>query len=325
MQLFSFRKMILKTTGLLILLTSFNAMAELQLTSVWQVDGLSNPESVTYDWVRDQYFVSNMAGDGLSGDGQGFISLISGNGELINKNWVTGLNAPKGLAIRGDTLFVASLTSGAALGDNGLQDLTSQVVAIDIETGAIVAEIPAPGAHLLNDTAVGPHGNVYVSDLGGNAIYRLQNGTFQPWLESLGLQDPNGLFVDSRNVYVASFGLLSDPDTGVYDFDNPLGFPKKVDVRSKEITNLNNSTPLGLLDGITAFRFRTWLVTNKTDFLLQLLNRRGEVITSTMLAGDPADLTYVPSQRLVVIPFASNGDTNLTSDAVVAYRIGFGY
>ena len=70
------------------------------------------------------------------------------------------LNAPKGMALRGDTLFVADIDilrmfnrrTGAPLG------------------GVDVAE---RGATFLNDVAVGPDGSLYITDDAGGTIWRV--------------------------------------------------------------------------------------------------------------------------------------------------------
>src|SRR5690606_21634879 len=66
------------------------------------------------------------------------------------QNGVT-LHAPKGMAIKGDTLFVADIDT---------------VRMFHRETGAVLGARGVPGATFLNDIAVGPDGTVYVSDSG---------------------------------------------------------------------------------------------------------------------------------------------------------------
>src|SRR5438477_2299012 len=79
--------------------------------------GLQTPESVLYDADQDVYFISNINGQPLNADNNGYISRVKPDtlqGDLqwiqAGKNGVT-LNAPKGLVIAGDTLYVADLTT----------------------------------------------------------------------------------------------------------------------------------------------------------------------------------------------------------------------
>ena len=313
---------------LLVLATTFNllgagsAYGELKLEEKWRITGLSNPESVAYDAKRDRCYVSNMAGDGLEGKGLGYISVISGNGKLLHKAWVSRLNAPKGMAIQGDTLYVSTLSPQTKTGDNGLLDLSSVVTVINLNTGDILRHIPAPGAHLFNDIAVSTAGHVYVSDMGSNSIYRLEKDRFELWLSSRRLQDPNGLYADGSKLYVASFGVLSDPLTGAYDFNNPHGGTKVIDLLTRELKDFGSSEPVGMLDGIVKSTSNTWFITNKVDGQLQELNAKGAIIDSIKLGGAPADLGYDAQREYVIIPFGTaEVKEGQLSDAVAAYSI----
>lgn len=120
------------------------------------VDSLSQPESVKFDADQKVYFVSNIAGPSLKKDGVGFISRLREDGTLESRSWIRSgrngvtLNAPKGMAIVGDTLWVTDIDvvrgfnrrSGAPVGTVDLSKL---------------------GAAFLNDVSVGPDG-IYVTD-----------------------------------------------------------------------------------------------------------------------------------------------------------------
>src|ERR1700704_2671812 len=104
-----------------LLLTVSTALAAAPV-EVWRVAGLSNPESVLFDPTANILYVSNVAGDAAGKDGKGFISRLSLDGKVLDLEWATGLDAPKGLAQVGDKLYVSDIDS---------------LVAIDIKTGAI--------------------------------------------------------------------------------------------------------------------------------------------------------------------------------------------
>src|SRR5438128_11263884 len=78
--------------------------------------GLQTPESVLWDPQQDVYFISNINGQALAADNNGYISRVNPDTMQVEAKWVEGgvkpgvtLNAPKGMAIVGDTLYVADI------------------------------------------------------------------------------------------------------------------------------------------------------------------------------------------------------------------------
>jgi hypothetical protein len=120
-------------------------------TKVAVVEGFLTPESVKYDSAQDVYFVSNINGGPLAKDNNGFISRVRPDGAIENLKFIEGahngvtLNAPKGLALRGDTLWVADI---------------DVVRAYDAKTGVPrdSVSLASLGAVFLNDIATAPTG-----------------------------------------------------------------------------------------------------------------------------------------------------------------------
>ena len=75
----------------------------------WQATGLDAPESVVFDADAGVFYVSNVNGEANAADGNGYISKLSLQGEIEEKEWVTGLNAPKGLALHDGMLYVSDI------------------------------------------------------------------------------------------------------------------------------------------------------------------------------------------------------------------------
>src|ERR687883_2057839 len=73
---------------------------QLKVNKLWETPTkLKNPESVAYSPKQNVLFVSNVNGKPDQKDQNGFVSKVSpSNGSVIELNWVTGLNAPKGIA-----------------------------------------------------------------------------------------------------------------------------------------------------------------------------------------------------------------------------------
>ncbi|MGH7718701.1 MAG: hypothetical protein ACREON_07655, partial [Gemmatimonadaceae bacterium] len=78
-------------------------------------EGFSTPESVLYDAEADAYFVSNINGSPGERDNNGFISRVRADGTVDSMRFIAGgrggvtLNAPKGMALVGDTLWVTDI------------------------------------------------------------------------------------------------------------------------------------------------------------------------------------------------------------------------
>lgn len=128
------------------------------------VVGLHDPESVRYDAEQDVFFVSNMAGFGSLKDDNGYIVRVRAAGAGPVEMFVEGgrggvtLNAPKGMTIQGDTLWVTDI---------------DVVRGFHRRTGAPVATIDfsAVAPVLLNDIAAGSDGTLRVTDTGIHMVY----------------------------------------------------------------------------------------------------------------------------------------------------------
>ena len=61
------------------------------------------------DAATGTIYVANIEGDPVGKDGKGSISIIGKDGTITNQNWVTGLNAPKGMGITNGMLYVTDI------------------------------------------------------------------------------------------------------------------------------------------------------------------------------------------------------------------------
>ncbi len=165
-----------------------------------RVEGFEGPESVRYDPDLDVWYVSNVNGTPVAKDGNGYLSRLKSDGTVDSLKWIVSgangvtLDAPKGLALQGDTLWVADITN---------------VRGFNRRTGAPVASIAVKGSKFLNDIAVGPDA-LYLTDSGfeGGAkglehtgpdrIYRIgPDRRVSVALQSDSLTGPNGIAWDA--------------------------------------------------------------------------------------------------------------------------------
>lgn len=159
------------------------------LTEIWRMDGFAQPESVAPSADGTLLYVSNVAGEPAAKDFVGFISRMTPDGMVVEREWVNGLHAPKGMAVAGGKLYVSDIDA---------------LVSIDAVTGAIASRIPIDGARFLSDVAIARDGSVLVSDSGGAKIYAVSNGVVSVWLDDPLLAAVNGLTPDGDRLLVAT-------------------------------------------------------------------------------------------------------------------------
>jgi len=158
-----------------------------EATRIWESPAIFKvPESINYDPVKKCLLVSNINGAPAEKDGNGFISKVSLNGKVLNLEWITGLDAPKGMGIVGNVLFISNL---------------SEIVVADLITGTILRRLPVKEARFLNDIDVDEKGTVYISDMRASVIYRLRNDSFEKWIEGAAIENCNGLHYRKGKLY----------------------------------------------------------------------------------------------------------------------------
>jgi sugar lactone lactonase YvrE len=267
--------------------------------------GFQGPESVRYDPELDEFFVSNMTGYGSAQDHNGYIVRLSASNPdsavILAQGGVNGvvLDAPKGLAIHGDTLWAADI---------------SALRAFDKRTGTPLATIDfAPrGAIQLNDVAVGPDGSLHVTDTG---IIMSDKGTIHVgpdriWVvgpnqsvsiaaEGTELHRPNGITWDpvGKRWIVLSF----DPFDGMV-MVNPQGRAKPQLIRTGQ----------GQLDGVEALADGALLFTSWADSSIHLLaNGRDRPVIRDVPV--PADIGIDTKRNRLAIPLSVLGVVQLWS------------
>ena len=250
---------------------------------LWRTEGFSNPESVIYDQENNVLYITNVNGSPVEKDGNGFISRVSMDGEIITLEWITGLNAPKGMAIIDNRLYVADIDA---------------LVEIDITQGVISHRYAIEGAKFLNDVAAGD-GVVYVSDSFGNAIFSLKDGVVETWLSAPELVSPNGLYVDKGRILVGSMGVFGE---------NPLpGEFLSVSMADKSISSASGGKGIGGLDGVEADLDGDFYVSDWAAGKIYHIERNGEFEELLSLEQGTADIDYIQAKDTLLVPLMVSG------------------
>lgn len=249
---------------------------------IWETKALAQPESVAYDPVTEVLYVSNINGAVMQKNGRGFITRLKPDGTIIEREWVKGLNAPTGLAVRDRTIYVADV---------------DELVEINAASGQIEKRHKAKNAIFLNDVAVAEDGTVYVSDTPMNTIWRLKDGTFEPWLTNDDLNGPNGILIQDDRLIIASFGKM--PSNGQ---KQELAGLLTVSLEDQKVAPLGKGKPVGNLDGIQELKPGVFLVTDWAGGALYRIDSKGKADQLINLNQGSADLVYFPATKTVVIP-----------------------
>src|SRR6187455_661580 len=124
-----------------ILFTPSYLFAQHKLEKLWETDSvLKVPESVLFDGDNKVLYATNIDGtDSWGKDGKGSVAKVGLDGKVIATEWMSGLNAPKGMGLYKGKLYVADL---------------NELVVIDIAGSRIDKRIAVTGAVGLNDVSI---------------------------------------------------------------------------------------------------------------------------------------------------------------------------
>ncbi|PVH25756.1 SMP-30/gluconolactonase/LRE family protein [Sphingobacterium corticibacter] len=176
-----------KTLALLALSAlTYSVQAQHQLEKLWEsTEQLPVPESVLPHPAQSTLLVSLIDGGGSEKDGKGGVAVLHADGKMKDATWVSGLHAPKGMAMHGNRLYIADITD---------------VVVVDMANGKVLKKIPVAGATFLNDVTADAMGRVFVSDTREHKVYLIENDQASVYLEEA--NNANGVRVIGEALYV---------------------------------------------------------------------------------------------------------------------------
>ena len=244
-----------------------------KLELIWQTDTLlRTPESVLADEDGKVLYVSNMNSGMPANSGNGFISKLDMQGNIIDLKWAEGLNGPKGMGKVENNLFVA---------DN------SELVKIDLGSGEILERIKIEGNLGLNDVTVGDDGSVYVSGYTSNIIYKVKDGIVESVYEGEDGENFNGLLWEPERMM-----LITSSGSTFKTIDWATG---DVTVIATDLGHGDGIVPLGNGDYITSdWRGRVFFIPAEGDPATLLDTREQEI--------NAADIDYVAADKILFVP-----------------------
>jgi len=252
---------------LLFILTDLNAQS---FELVWETDAVFKvPESVCFDEIRNQIYVSNINGKPTVKDNNGFISILNTDGSIKKLKWITGMDAPKGMALNDSLLYVTDI---------------GRFHIINVNTSKIIKTINVDSAEFLNDIAWNPNGDIYISDMAKNRLHRFDGVKVEIWLTGDDLVSPNGLAFYKQSLYVGTQNSILKVD--------PV--EKNVKVHITETGPVDGLIPLGGNKYVISdWSGRILIADFETKIVLQ--NTTNQDIQA-------ADLGYIPDEKIVLIP-----------------------
>ena len=202
--------------------------AILGFASTLTIEGFSSPESTIVN--KNDLYISNVGKElkPTLKDGDGFISKLDINGKIKELHFIDGLDAPKGMGIVGNTLFVADINT---------------LRGFDLSTKKEIFNVVFEGVNFLNDITVKDSNTLFIGASDTSAIYEV-NISNKSYKKLMDFTVANGLFYEDGILYAAQLGSTTQ---NMFDGKGKL---YKIDLKdNNKLTQLG--TFEGVLDGVT--------------------------------------------------------------------------
>lgn len=285
----------MKTKSLLILigiiiLSGEAFTQEYHLEKAWETDGVFyKPESVVYDEIRKQLYVSNYNKFPTAIEpADDFISIVNLKGKLVELRWITGLKAPTGITIYEDHLFIVER--------DGISKYS-------IEEKERVEKYTIT-AGFLNDVSINEEGSIYFTDSSPRNLHAstvcATNKETVDTIANDGIIGANGIFHHEGSLLVGSSGDMC---------------LKEIGLKHREVNKVAQLDS-GIIDGIKHYKGDQYLVSH-WEGMLYLVSSAGMINELLDTKNDNiniADFEFIKGLNLIIIP-------TFNDNRVIAYRI----
>ncbi|MDY0341928.1 MAG: hypothetical protein RBR28_00015 [Lentimicrobium sp.] len=251
---------------------------------LWEVSGgMVTPESVLYDAASGVIYVANINENPWEKDGNGFISQLSTQGEIIKLKWATGLDAPKGMGLTDDYLFVTNI---------------DEVVKIDKHSGEVIQRFTHPEAVNLNDIAVSEDKRIFISDSRGPCLFELTN-ELKVLIKSDDVKASNGLDVEGKLLLVGQRNRMA-----------------AIDLTTLKVSTFLNNT--GSIDGLETVGDGTYLISDWAGKIQRVSPSQDAVILINTSADkiNAADIDFNSADKILYVP-------TFFHNSVTAFKLNF--
>lgn len=277
------------------------ASAEATAQKVGEIAGFKVPESVKYDAELDVYYVSNINGNPSQKDNNGYIARVRADSTSVVTTLAEGgqkgvtLNAPKGMALKGDTLFVADIDAvrmfnrrtGAPLGSVELRAQKATFL------NDVVA---APDAVYITDTGIAFDATGNMTHPGVNRVFKLVGKTVTEAASGDSLGAPNGIAWDAANNRFIIGGFAS---SNLMALAPGQAMPTTL------------TTGPGQYDGVEVLSNGNLLVSSWADSTVHIVHGGTHMMPLVKGVPAPADIGVDTKRNLVAIPLFNDGKVEL--------------
>ncbi|MBU0923340.1 hypothetical protein KKG81_00530 [bacterium] len=267
--------------------------AILGFSSTLTIEGFSSPESTIVN--RSDLYVSNVGKElkPTLKDGDGFISKLGVNGKVQDLHFIDGLDAPKGMGIVGNTLFVADIDT---------------LRGFDLSTKKEVFNVVFEGVNFLNDITVKDSNMLFIGASDTSAIYEV-NISNKSYKKLMDFTVANGLFYEDGILYAAQLGSTTQ---NMFDGKGKL---YKIDLKdNNKLTQLG--TFEGVLDGVHKVENKVyvsdWGNAKKTGIIrvYDLQTKKESVLEAELFMG-AADFWIDEKSKKVFMPQMIGGKVTI--------------